>query len=323
MTKSITVDNTEYTIIDQICNVALPDSFTKIKMGRGHGEGKLYLGNQNIAGFWGGKTKCFFLKEDFANYMKDASMEYKNPTQPYDARYSIEERYERNKMNVDDLTRSTQWFDIERSKVAPPRYYINIQRRDKPIWTLFRGIMLPTISHMTIFKMQDEYGETAFYFKPYLDYSYNSVHHDEITKAEISKIEETVEKETEKHNLQKSRIGQGTFKDRLIEEYGSCIITRIDDHRLLIGSHIKPWSKSSNYERLDKHNGLILSPTYDKLFDQGLLTFTDSSRLKLSHHLSDKNLERLGLEEDQHYFIPHIDNRAKYLKYHRNHVFMA
>ena len=42
---------------------------------------------------------------------------------------------------------------------------------------------------------------------------------------------------------------------------------------LLIASHIKPWHVCDDKERLDKFNGLMLSPNIDALFDNGLITF--------------------------------------------------
>ena len=61
---------------------------------------------------------------------------------------------------------------------------------------------------------------------------------------------------TEKEMIIKSRIGQGIFRDRIIQKYGHCIITGINDNRLLLASHIKPWRSASNYERLSSENGL-------------------------------------------------------------------
>jgi len=52
-----------------------------------------------------------------------------------------------------------------------------------------------------------------------------------------------------------------------------CPFTKINDNRLLIASHIKPWAFSDNKERLDLKNVFVLSPLFDKLFDRGLISF--------------------------------------------------
>src|SRR5215213_5728114 len=81
---------------------------------------------------------------------------------------------------------------------------------------------------------------------------------------------------TEKVIEQKVRIGQSYFRAKLLSEMKSCPITGIDDKRLLIASHIKPWIHSNNDERINTKNGILLSPLFDKLFDKGigLITFT-------------------------------------------------
>ena len=262
------------------------------------------------------------MKRDLVDYMKDSKFEYKNPTQPYDEKHIIEEKWDENNLEINDLNKMLIHFYIKKSNVTPPRYYITHQSNSKEIWTLFRSIMLPTISHMTIFKLKNvDTKEIIFYFKPYLDYSYNAVHHKSITTTEIHKIEESDLKPTMKESLIKSRLGQGKFRENLLKEWGSCIITKIDEQRILIASHIKPWAQSTNIERLDRYNGLILSSTIDRLFDQGFITFKKDGALKISDHISIKNTERLGIEDDKCYKIPHLEDRIPYLEYHQKHVF--
>ena len=57
--------------------------------------------------------------------------------------------------------------------------------------------------------------------------------------------------ETERQELIKARVGQGQFRKKVLQKYESrCIITGIDNPRLLLASHIKPWAVSSNAENL-------------------------------------------------------------------------
>ena len=48
--------------------------------------------------------------------------------------------------------------------------------------------------------------------------------------------------DTERETLQKSRVGQGKFRQSLIDMWGCCAVTEVDDTALLVASHIKPWS---------------------------------------------------------------------------------
>jgi hypothetical protein len=69
------------------------------------------------------------------------------------------------------------------------------------------------------------------------------------------------------------RIGQGIFRARLMDyRQGCCPLTGISDPALLRASHIIPWADcESDAERLDVHNGLLLSALWDAAFDAGLV----------------------------------------------------
>lgn len=126
---------------------------------------------------------------------------------------------------------------------------------------------------------------------------------------------------TEKEMLIKARIGQGIFRDLLIEKYGSCIITGIDDTRLLVASHIKPWRSSDNHERLSPENGLLLSPLYDKLFDIGLISFDKSMKIIFSNKLSANNIARLRIDNDKTYIDNPSNELLHNMEYHRDVIF--
>ncbi|MBY8033112.1 HNH endonuclease [Vibrio fluvialis] len=124
---------------------------------------------------------------------------------------------------------------------------------------------------------------------------------------------------TEKRQLIKSRRGQGIFRKRLEAIEPCCRVTKINSMQHLIASHIKPWRYSSNVEKLDGNNGLLLAPHIDHLFDKGYITFQDNGDFVSSKQLSSDVLERLAI---------HCENvgmfkkeQCVYLKYHRENVF--
>lgn len=82
---------------------------------------------------------------------------------------------------------------------------------------------------------------------------------------------------TEMERLVVQRVGQNIFRDRLLKYWSSaCPLTGISDPALLRASHIKPWALcDSDFERLDVHNGLLLSALWDAAFDAGLVSFGD------------------------------------------------
>lgn len=138
-------------------------------------------------------------------------------------------------------------------------------------------------------------------------------------EREVSKIRKQNNLlKTEKENLILSRLGQGTFRDRLIKLYdGCCCLSGFSFTKILIASHIKPWKFSDNYERLDEYNGLLLLPTFDKLFDLGYITFSNSGKLKVSKEI--KDLKLLGLNNEMTITV-HKES-IKYLEYHRKNIF--
>lgn len=103
--------------------------------------------------------------------------------------------------------------------------------------------------------------------------------------------------ETEAEAVTRVRIGQNIFRDALMDYWnGACPITGISDRELLRASHIIPWAEcSSDAQRLDVHNGLLLSSLWDAAFDTGLISFDDNGKPVASPALSDIAAEELSL----------------------------
>jgi hypothetical protein len=83
----------------------------------------------------------------------------------------------------------------------------------------------------------------------------------------------------------KIRRGQQFFRQSILNAYGvRCCISNIPVPRLLVASHIKPWSDFPD-NRLDPRNGLCLSTLHDAAFDSGLITLDSTYRVVLSKRL--------------------------------------
>ena len=129
---------------------------------------------------------------------------------------------------------------------------------------------------------------------------------------------------TEREAIINARVGQGAFRDLLIKKYyGRCIVTGVDDKRILLASHIRPWSVSSNEQRLSSENGLLLSPLYDRLFDTGLITFSDEGQIICSRELKNKNIDLLKIDRHRKYDLKISATLLDNLKYHQNVVFLG
>jgi hypothetical protein len=125
---------------------------------------------------------------------------------------------------------------------------------------------------------------------------------------------------TEREQLTAARVGQGNFRTALIAIWGSCPLASIDHLELLRASHIKPWAKSTNRERLDPYNGLLLSANVDALFDRGLISFEDDGTILISSLLGADNIRRLGLTNEVRLAGLKAEH-APYLEHHRTECF--
>ena len=121
--------------------------------------------------------------------------------------------------------------------------------------------------------------------------------------------------QTERSGLVVSRVGQGYYRQQIIEKWkGQCAITGLSVKSLLIASHIVPWSESNDEERLDPDNGILLSPNFDALFDKHLISFNDDGSIIVSETILSKYRETLGLSNS--IYISVDDGMIKYLRRH-------
>ncbi|MEQ8299385.1 MAG: HNH endonuclease signature motif containing protein [Hyphomonas sp.] len=125
---------------------------------------------------------------------------------------------------------------------------------------------------------------------------------------------------TEKESLSKSRRGQGIFKDRLKEIERGCRLTGVTNDSLLIASHILAWkSCTTSQQRLDGHNGLLLTPDADRLFDRGHISFKNDGSVLVKDAVSDEDLGRLGLAGLRERNVGAFTAQQQtYLEFHRN-----
>lgn len=140
-------------------------------------------------------------------------------------------------------------------------------------------------------------------------------------KEEKRLLEDKKIPETEKLQLVMARRGQGLFKSRIRLREQCCRITGVTVIQYLIASHMKPWSKSSNAEKLDGDNGLLLAPHIDYLFDKGLISFSKGGQLLISKRISQDVLSKWFINPEINVGC-FSDNQDAYLEYHRQFVFL-
>jgi putative restriction endonuclease len=124
---------------------------------------------------------------------------------------------------------------------------------------------------------------------------------------------------TQKQTIVNARRGQGLFRERVIVLEGKCRVTGLElvDH--LRASHIKPWKDSTDFEKLDGNNGLLLAPHVDHLFDQGYISFTDFGDVILSPKCPATLCKAWGVDQSVNVGPFRVAQRG-YLAHHRKSV---
>ena len=97
----------------------------------------------------------------------------------------------------------------------------------------------------------------------------------------------------------------------------------VENHVYLRASHSKPWRDSTDEERLNGENGLLLTPSIDHLFDRGFISFEDSGELIVSPVAHRPSLERMGVVTDQIINVGSFtEGQRRFLTYHRDAVLL-
>lgn len=122
--------------------------------------------------------------------------------------------------------------------------------------------------------------------------------------------------------ISKARIGQGMFREKLINHWKGCSITGCEMTDILIASHIKPWRDCEQHEAIDMVNGLLLLPNLDAAFDKGFISFDNEGQILFSPQLRKEHAEILGLTPDMKLRRVYPYHHP-YLEYHRQHVFRS
>ena len=88
------------------------------------------------------------------------------------------------------------------------------------------------------------------------------------------------------------RLGQNTFRERLILRDKKCLITG-DNHEVSEGAHIIPYSESKSF---DISNGILLNRCFHKMFDSYDMSFNESNCVVFSQHI-------LESKDYEHYIL--------------------
>lgn len=340
------VKGKEFTFLSSWHPLEIPDSFVvrsnKLLSTRGNGEAKFYIGSiedSSLRTFFGKKSfiiRAFMHRNDLISYMDLVKPEYLAASLTHRGGSTFPKLWESRRASLVAMKDEIIWFDASEQRAGGKRRYI----KGPGHYELIRTLPLPLNTKIRIDKHVSIDGDAIFEFRLIVGDG-SPLITTNISDDTDFFIRERIEQElievingdatinaTEKASLINARIGQGIFREGLLADCGfKCPISQITDTRILRASHIKPWRHASNSERLDPKNGFILSPTYDLLFDQGLITFEADKSIRISSQLSDETIRKLGLIDGSTFkdlpISSAVDSkRLEFLKYHQENIYL-
>jgi len=159
-----------------------------------------------------------------------------------------------------------------------------------------------------------ERSDGVFIIKPYAMLNHP------LDKASISSIleKEDVTFITDVVTEVTRRKGQEKFRKLLLTKYKTCALCDVEASHTR-ASHIKPWASSTDNERLDIQNGLLLCPNHDYLFDKGLITIKETGEILISNTLSAS--QQMSFNINQMLSIQMLDEMQQYMAHHRQFIF--
>lgn len=120
---------------------------------------------------------------------------------------------------------------------------------------------------------------------------------------------------------QKIRKLKGRFETMQLKRWGSeCAICSHSNPALLKAVYSKPWKDSSDAEKTDPANGILLCANHAALYESGQISFTGAGTLRMSTSLQ-KEAARYGLKKNMR--ITTSDAHTPFLRWHRNNYFIG
>ncbi len=325
--------------IDAI-EVTVADSFVsrENKLGSGNGETRLYVGGRSIRsdffGEYGFKVFARLRKSELIRFLEEMEHEYKNPKLEYRAKSQLPKIWEERLstlLSLPDEEIDFYVYDTQRNSRTSDERRIYIDSEDDA-YHFLHELPLSGSARISIVKYEEN-SKKVFEFKLIPDFDGYTrppalVQMEQEILSALEKNETNPNAITSVERLVSARVGQMNFrKSLLLSAAAKCAFTGITDPSLLIAGHIKPWAVSNSIERLSSQNGLLFTPTYDRLFNNGYISFEDDRSLLVSPLLSKSTLSLLGLVEGEKIEIallgPNNRERRGFMKYHRENIYRA
>jgi HNH endonuclease len=147
---------------------------------------------------------------------------------------------------------------------------------DREIWAEFNADWagLAVESQLELENLAEQHGEKLQF--------------DSVDSGAADKTTEALAEGRTRSAIVQVRVNQSFFRRAVLASYqGRCCMSGVSHPRLLVASHIVPWSQDVA-NRLNPRNGLCLSALHDKAFDSGLISLDNDYQVIVSDKLKHK-----------------------------------
>ena len=107
--------------------------------------------------------------------------------------------------------------------------------------------------------------------------------------------------ETESKAKTKVRLGKQKFRNELMDQWNS-----------------KPWKDSTEAERLNRYNGLLLCRNHAALYDEGFIAFDGQGKIHISSQIPEEDYEKYAIHAKVK--IVRMEENKYYFKWHKKHM---
>ena len=116
------------------------------------------------------------------------------------------------------------------------------------------------------------------------------------------------------------RKGQEKFRKDLLPLWeNKCALCDIELPILLKASYSKPWKDSTQSERIDPYNGILLCCNHDALYTQGYIAFDGRGRLHISSSILEDDYVTYNINPKKK--IARTEENKPYFKWHKRNIF--
>lgn len=121
-----------------------------------------------------------------------------------------------------------------------------------------------------------------------------------------------------KTKMRRGKVQFGKNLQALWQE--GCPLCGIAIEEAMAASYAKPWKDSTDAERLDPYNGILLCANHAALYTAGLIAFTGGGSLRVASRIPEQLYPVYGLAKGAK--VPAAPEHAPYFRWHKRNIFV-